>query len=459
MSGQKTIKAMNYFIQWIDIEPHVFTRVKLLQIFTKVLPRLDSSIYKTKNVQLAQSLMRCWHEKKVYHYVTTVLIVLWQKCGDMGKWSGAIAATLKFKSPMVKAALWGFLADVAETDPVRAKKEWKKLLKSCDVLVAAIADTDNGNIDTKKAAIRFISSVAIFMAKNKDKTHKNAINALCDEESKKKSVLEKEKKKMRAVMKKNAKAIKEAKERAEMETNIINAVNSGYRGNIGNDGGMDQKYDDYDKLGKENEKLKKMNEELRKQMEEKTAEMGLKAAMVRSLKEQNEKLLRKKNEVVEDSDGLREQMEVWKKKYWQVNQENNRLKKDNGKLSEECKEFAINLKEIAGKYERLLRKVKGGVDEKKYMEWDADDVTDWIVGLDVQYEKYEEVLRENLKNEEVEGGLLGELDKNDLHRLGVNVLKDKIGIMKHIQRLTRQNVPQMMNNEMNEGIDAPTAYL
>jgi len=66
------------------------------------------------------------------------------------------------------------------------------------------------NNDTKKESLRFLASVAIFMAKDKEKKFIKKVNGLCDEDAKKKSVIDAEKENMRATMKKNAMAIKKA---------------------------------------------------------------------------------------------------------------------------------------------------------------------------------------------------------------------------------------------------------
>jgi len=190
----------------------------LLQIFTKSLPGLNASLFEKKNNKLAEALMKQWVEKKVFNYVTPVLVGLWKKCGDIGKWTAAISNTLQSANPIVKGAFWGFLADAAETDPSKAKDEYKKLLKSGEVLESAILDTDNRNNDTKKQSIRFISSVAIFMAKDKEKKHIKKVNALCDEDAKKKSAIDTEKENMRATMKKNAMAIKKANKPKQPKT-------------------------------------------------------------------------------------------------------------------------------------------------------------------------------------------------------------------------------------------------
>merc|ERR1719245_1122510 len=89
------------------------------------------------------------------------------------------------------------------------------------------------------------------------------------------------------------------------------------------------------------------------------------------------------------------------------------------------------------KYNKLYR--KSNIDENDYINWDSDIITDWILNLDQEYERYEDPLRANLKKEEVDGSLLVELDKNDLHRLGIITLKHKIAITKQIKRLTNQH--------------------
>lgn len=105
------------------------------------------------------------------------------------------------------------------------------------------------------------------------------------------------------------------------------------------------------------------------------------------------------------------------------------LKEENDKLKKENKELRLN-------YNRLLRKTK--IDESEYESWDADMICNWIISLDEQYEIYEETLRENLMKEDVVGTVLSDLERNDLHRFGVESIQHKISIMKEIQRITQQ---------------------
>merc|ERR1712228_1138411 len=119
----------------------------------KLISGLNPSIFEKDNAKFAESLMKQWAEKKCFEYVTPILIQLWLLCGDVSKWTDAISDTLKSVNPIVKGAFWDFLSEIAQTDPNKAKDEWKGLLQSGDVIDSAIADTDNKNNDTKKHAL------------------------------------------------------------------------------------------------------------------------------------------------------------------------------------------------------------------------------------------------------------------------------------------------------------------
>ena len=108
------------------------------------------------------------------------------------------------------------------------------------------------------------------------------------------------------------------------------------------------------------------------------------------------------------------------------------LKEKLNKANEECKEYKLQLNELKGKYDKLYRKV---IDKNNYEKWNADMITNWIISLGQEYEPYEKLLRMNLKKESLDGSCLKELDKNDLHRFGVENFKHKSAILRHIQQL------------------------
>ena len=95
--------------------------------------------------------------------------------------------------------------------------------------------------------------------------------------------------------------------------------------------------------------------------------------------------------------------------------ENDNLKNQNIKLNEEYKQSQIELNDLKLKYNKLYR--KHNIDIENYKNWNYDNITDWIISLDDGiYEKYENKLREILKDEEMCGDLLSNLDKNDLDK-------------------------------------------
>ncbi len=58
-----------------------------------------------------------------------------------------------------------------------------------------------------------------------------------------------------------------------------------------------------------------------------------------------------------------------------------------------------------------------------YTTWDYDTITDWIIGLDKEFIRYEKAVRKQLNDEEITGADLIELDTKDLSRLGIKVFE------------------------------------
>ena len=102
-------------------------------------------------------------------------------------------------------------------------------------------------------------------------------------------------------------------------------------------------------------------------------------------------------------------------------------------LQQKNAELTMKLKAMTIKYNALYRKCN--IDESNYNNWSCDHIADWIVGLNADYKQYENTLRANLKKEQVDGSLLIELDKSDLHRFGIIALKHKVAICQQIKRL------------------------
>eukprot|EP01084_Bolivina_argentea_P057691 105395_1 len=100
------------------------------------------------------------------------------------------------------------------------------------------------------------------------------------------------------------------------------------------------------------------------------------------------------------------------------------------------------------KYEKMgIAKIRW-FDRKQYKNWDADNISDWIISLNVGYIMYENILRDKLRREEVDGSVLHEVDKTDLDRFGIKSFKHKLEIMKHINQLVKGSDDES-TNQMN----------
>eukprot|EP01083_Nonionella_stella_P070894 189995_1 len=77
-----------------------------------------------------------------------------------------------------------------------------------------------------------------------------------------------------------------------------------------------------------------------------------------------------------------------------------------------------------------------GFEQKHYTQWSTRDVLNWIVQLNGgQFAMYQQRLMETLNAEQIDGNDLCDLDKDDLHRLGIQNFKLKKSLLTHIQSL------------------------
>ena len=169
---------------------------------------------------------------------------------------------------------------------------------------------------------------------------------------------------------------------------------------------------------------------------------------IEKLKSDKTKLEKEKNDIMQERDLLRKEKMEMEKKYNNVNE-------NNIKLNEECKELQIELRDLKSKYNELKRM---NIDESKFMEWDSDVIVDWIVGLNEEYKQYEKVMRVNMKKEDLDGSILEDLDKNDLHRFGVVSIKHKVGIIKQIKRICNAGGKHVSHVQNNNNVIPPAVY-
>eukprot|EP01084_Bolivina_argentea_P023213 43283_1 len=117
----------------------------------------------------------------------------------------------------------------------------------------------------------------------------------------------------------------------------------------------------------------------------------------------------------------------------------NILTTERDKLDYECKQTTLQHNELKQKYaqQKMLN-----VDD--YTKWDCDDVIEWICALENnRFRKYKIKLSASIQQENINGKYLREVDKADLHRLGVTDFGDKVSLINHIKQL------QIVNNDQN----------
>jgi len=144
--------------------------------------------------------------------------------------------------------------------------------------------------------------------------------------------------------------------------------------------------------------------------------------------------------------------------------ENHQIRTNYNKLQSIHQQTMDEYKDLEIKYIALKAKHNEGDKVQNHSEFDAQDITKWIVGLDEErYSKYGADLLANLKKEGIDGTCLGELDKHDLHRMGITRFKDKRDVFKALQQLINaekkdENTPSIKKEkeckENEKSIDA-----
>ena len=155
------------------------------------------------------------------------------------------------------------------------------------------------------------------------------------------------------------------------------------------------------------------------------------------------------------NEGLRNERDATQSKLNQLQKENNKLQIDNAQLMEEQKELEMRNQNLVEENKRL--KVKC-IDTTRYLEWNDEEIVNWIVSLeDGRFNEYEQKLRQIFATEELKGEYLSMITENNLKDWGLVNFGKRKALFKAIQDLTSQNIE---NQQVLEGNNiAPTAYL
>merc|ERR1712129_653239 len=95
------------------------------------------------------------------------------------------------------------------------------------------------------------------------------------------------------------------------------------------------------------------------------------------------------------------------------------------------------LKEKVKKLSAVKKKWETYKSKLGYVVWDSEDIFEWIMGLeDGLFVKYDDILLDNLKREQVSGEDLCSFNENDLDRFGITGFKDKKILLSHLKKLT-----------------------
>ena len=175
-----------------------------------------------------------------------------------------------------------------------------------------------------------------------------------------------------------------------------------------------------------------------------------------------QEILRMKNEIM----SLKGQLDLMRNTNNSQKQEINTLKNRVSTLEDERKEFEMKISELTEENKRLkLENLK----VEKYAEWSVDEIIYWIMSLDSNmYSQYEAALRKALVEEGINGECLEMVGKDDIKRWGITNFKHFTILHQHIRALVEStsssaavvaNVARANNNSLNEGSNAPTAYI
>ena len=88
------------------------------------------------------------------------------------------------------------------------------------------------------------------------------------------------------------------------------------------------------------------------------------------------------------------------------------------------------------------------IDVNKFEEWEWDQILAWIMSCDDgRFKRYEIILAKNLKEEEISGVDLKDVDGADVKRWGITKFSDIKILCNHIKQLVDKNDNKMKDND------------
>jgi hypothetical protein len=116
----------------------------------------------------------------------------------------------------------------------------------------------------------------------------------------------------------------------------------------------------------------------------------------------------------------------------------------------------VNLNENINNYDSSLHKYLNPPSLNNYKLWKYDDIVKWVISLDNGiYASYGKQLFEMLKQNQMTGEDLKDLNRTDLASFGIKVFKHRVAILKHIDNLVNGK-DSSSNSQPNQNISANT---
>ena len=128
-------------------------------------------------------------------------------------------------------------------------------------------------------------------------------------------------------------------------------------------------------------------------------------------------------------------------------------------LKEKREEIRTELEAAKAELAKLRRK---NMDTTKYMEWSAEEFVDYICTVDNGiFLKYEDILRESFKNDDVDGEAIPHLEKNEWRGFGIKNYMDRAKLHKCIKDLVNGKTLENPGGDEEEqiGLEGQTVGL
>eukprot|EP01084_Bolivina_argentea_P126138 223402_1 len=137
-----------------------------------------------------------------------------------------------------------------------------------------------------------------------------------------------------------------------------------------------------------------------------------------------------------DNISLQKQLETnrnLQQKYNELREKYAKLNNEKSLLEDEQKVFEMTIHELREENKQLKMQ---SLNINKYEEWSSEEIVHWIISLNPQiYGKYEQILTKTLKEEQVTGDCMCDVDVSDIKRWGIVQFKHSKALMKHIEAL------------------------